>query len=326
MSVAIANIDLDVSMSMVQKKALNQRQQLPLEDKVQLSQSRIRSWYEHWDGAVYVAFSGGKDSQVLLDLVWSLYPDVPAVFSNTGLEYPEIVQFVNQIKESNPVRKVIIVRPKRNFRDVVLNEGYPVVSKKTSRMLRILKNERNNPRWANTYRLYDTGVKQDGSYSKASKLPDKWRPLLEQDWSATELCCDILKKEPLDTYSKNTGRKRYMGIMAAEGGLREKRHQCNIFDTRDPSSAPLLFWTEQDVWNYIHSRKLPYAKIYDMGETRTGCMFCMFGVHLEAGPNRFQRMSKSHPKQWNYCVNNLGMGKVLDAMGVEYGDESDQAS
>ena len=313
--------DVDVSLSNVQKMALIKKQCLPIEDKVQISLARIRAWYEHWNGQVYVAFSGGKDSQVLLDLVWSLYPNVPAVFSNTGLEYPEIVQFVKEIKANYPEREVIIVRPKRTFRDVVLNEGYPVVSKKTSRMLRIIKNEKDNPKWANTYRLYDTGFKQNGSYSKASKLPMKWRKLLDQNWSATELCCDILKKEPLDTYSKESGRKRYMGIMAAEGGLREKRHQCNIFDTRDPSSAPMLFWTEQDIWGYIRAKQLPYSKIYDMGEIRTGCMFCMFGVHLEKGENRFQRMAKSHPKQLNYCINDLGMGKVLDAIGVKYGDE-----
>jgi len=318
-------VDVTVSrLAMVQKQTLIQRQCLPLEAKVRMSLERIRAWYEHWDGEVYVAWSAGKDSTVLLDLVWSIYPDVPAVFSNTGLEYPEIVQFAKEVKARHPDREVIIVRPKRTFRDVVLNEGYPVVSKKTSRMLRILKNEKDNPAWANTYRLYDTGFKQDGTYSKASKLPEKWRPLLEQPWSATELCCDILKKEPLDTYSKESGRKRMMGIMAAEGGLREKREHCNIFDTRDPSSAPMLFWTEADVWEYIRTRNLPYSKIYDMGETRTGCMFCMFGVHLEAGQNRFQRMAKSHPKQWDYCINDLGMGKVLEAVGVEYGQPSTQ--
>lgn len=299
------------------KTTLLQRQTLPLEAKVRMTLNRIQDWYEHWDGEVFVSFSGGKDSWVLVDLVWQRYPDVPAVFSNTGLEYPEIVQFVKDVQSKHPDR-VTIVRPKRTFRDVVLNEGYPVISKKVSRQLRILKDHKDDPNWANTYRLYDIGVKTDGTFSKVSKLPEKWRPLIGADFRATELCCDILKKEPLDTYAKESGRKRIMGIMAAEGGLREKRHHCNIFDTRDPSSAPMLFWTEQDIWDYIRSRNLPYAKIYDMGEKRTGCMFCMFGVHLEKGENRFQRMAKSHPKQYDYCINNLGMGSVMDTLGVDY--------
>ena len=59
---------------------LRQRQSLPLEAKITMSQQRIREWHEHWDGQVYVSFSGGKDSSVLLHLVRSLYPEVPAAF------------------------------------------------------------------------------------------------------------------------------------------------------------------------------------------------------------------------------------------------------
>ena len=47
-------------------------------------------------------------------------------------------------------------------------------------------------------------------------------------------------------------------------------------------------------------------------------MFCMFGLHLEKQPNRFQRMALTHPKQHNFCVNKLDCGKVLDYIGVPY--------
>lgn len=52
-------------------------------------------------------------------------------------------------------------------------------------------------------------------------------------------------------------------------------------------------------------------------------MFCMFGVHLEKEPNRFQRMKENYPKQYDFCIrpieeNGLGMGKVLDYIGVKY--------
>ena len=72
------------------KEQLKHLQSLPLEEKVQITIGRIIQWYNYWNGDVYVSFSGGKDSTVLLHLVRSIYPDVPAVFSNTGLEYPEI--------------------------------------------------------------------------------------------------------------------------------------------------------------------------------------------------------------------------------------------
>lgn len=71
-------------------KTLMQRQNMPLEAKIKMSQQRIYEWYSHFNGNVYVSFSGGKDSTVLLDLVRNTpgVHDVPAVFVDTGLEYP----------------------------------------------------------------------------------------------------------------------------------------------------------------------------------------------------------------------------------------------
>ena len=72
---------------------LRQMQSLPLDIKVKMTQRRIMDWYNYWGGEVYVSFSGGKDSTVLLHIARELFPDIPAVFVNTGLEYPEIREF-----------------------------------------------------------------------------------------------------------------------------------------------------------------------------------------------------------------------------------------
>ena len=77
---------------------LAQMQSLPLEAKIRMTQQRIRGWYDYWGGQVYVSFSGGKDSTVLKHIVDGMYSDVPAVYVNTGLEYPEIQSFVRNIK------------------------------------------------------------------------------------------------------------------------------------------------------------------------------------------------------------------------------------
>lgn len=98
----------------------------PLERKVRITQTRIIEWYEHYKGQVYVSFSGGKDSTVLLDLARRIYPDIEAVFVNTGLEYPEIVKFVQTVDN------VTILKPKKRFKEVVEEYGYPVISKEVS--------------------------------------------------------------------------------------------------------------------------------------------------------------------------------------------------
>src|SRR4030042_6465157 len=113
----------------VTKEELTRRQNLPLSEKIEISQCVIEQWWKHWDEKVYISFSGGKDSTVLLHLVRSIFPDVPAIFIDTGLEYPEIKEFVKQ--QDN----VITIRPKLSFRQVIEKWGYPIISKEQSRYL-----------------------------------------------------------------------------------------------------------------------------------------------------------------------------------------------
>lgn len=107
-------------------KRLEELMALPLERKIQISQTRIIEWYNHYHGNVVVSFSGGKDSTVLLHLVRSIFPDVKAVFSNTGLEYPEIQKHVMSIDN------VDIVRPTMRFDEVISTYGYPLIGKEVA--------------------------------------------------------------------------------------------------------------------------------------------------------------------------------------------------
>ena len=109
---------------------LRQMQSLPLEAKIQMTRQRIRTWVDEFgEDGVYVSFSGGKDSTVLLDIVRKDYPDIEAVFVNTGLEYPSVRRFA--LSKEN----VTEVRPTMNFRDVIIKYGYPIISKEVSQTL-----------------------------------------------------------------------------------------------------------------------------------------------------------------------------------------------
>ena len=106
---------------------LYQMQSLPLSAKIRMTENRIRAWVdEYGEDGVYVSFSGGKDSTVLLNIARNLYPNIKAVFVDTGLEYPEIREFVKTFKN------VDWLRPKMNFRQVIEKYGYPFISKEVS--------------------------------------------------------------------------------------------------------------------------------------------------------------------------------------------------
>lgn len=108
---------------------LRELQAMPLLAKELLTRARIHEW-QYYSGfgieTGVVSFSGGKDSTVLLHMCRKLYPNIPAVFSNTGLEYPEIQSFVK--KHDN----VKIVRPKMQFSEVISTYGYPLIGKEVA--------------------------------------------------------------------------------------------------------------------------------------------------------------------------------------------------
>ena len=99
---------------------------MPLDRKIQITQTRIIEWYQHYKGQVCVSFSGGKDSTVLLHIARQIYPGIPAVFSNTGLEYASIQRFVKTWDN------VDIVVPKMRFDEVVSTYGYPLIGKEVA--------------------------------------------------------------------------------------------------------------------------------------------------------------------------------------------------
>lgn len=327
------------------KGDLQQMQSLPLEAKILMTQRRIRDWVDYWHGDVYVSFSGGKDSTVLKHIVDGMYDNIPAVFVNTGLEYPEIQQFVREIKAGKYDcfnSDVEIIRPEMRFDEVITKYGYPVVSKRVAGYVETARRHPDSMRakWIR------------GEEKTKFVTGGKWAFLIDSPFKISSKCCEQMKHKPVNVYARKTGRKAIIGTMACESPNREQswlQNGCNAFEAKTPTSQPLSFWTEQDVLHYIKQFNVPYCPVYgeikvaqhgeidgqinlidylgcyepeDKLETtgcdRTGCMFCMFGCHLEKEPNRFQRMKETHPKQYAYCMDQLGLKEVLEYIGVPY--------
>lgn len=311
---------------------LKQKQALPLEAKILLSKRKIKEWldwmYDNYpEYSPCISFSGGKDSTVLLDLVRQVDPTIVAIFSDTGLEYPEIRDFVKTVSN------VVWVKPEKNFKQVIEEYGYPIISKLTARKLEDLKNQTDKNK--NVCNLYLTGIKKDGTKGHTNfKLAKKWRYLIDAPFKISPKCCLYIKKQAMFKYQKKNKMFPFIGTLAEESKNREQSYNitgCNAYNSQEKKSAPISFWTEQDILEYIVKYKLPYArgiygeikkniadKYYCTKEKRTGCMFCMFGVHLEKGINRFQRMSKTHPKQYKYCMEQLKIKEILEYIGVNH--------
>lgn len=322
-------------------------QGLSLERKIQITQTRIIEWYQKNNGKVYVSFSGGKDSTVLLHIARAIYPDIPAVYIDTGLEFPEIKEFVRTVDN------VEWVYPRMNFKQVIEKYGYPLISKEVAQRIYEARHKSDG---AAAQRFDDDSAynrKYQGRYSLS-----RWKWLKDSNIPISHMCCNVMKKNPAKRYERKTGRRPITATMACEGRMRQSawlQHGCNAFDAARPISQPMSFWTEQDVLQYLVRYQVPYAKIYGeivedpcgncggvngklktTGEKRTGCVFCGFGAHLEKEPNRFQRLKETHPALWQYCIgggecqlqdgcevikpnkNGLGMARILKYIGVPF--------
>lgn len=165
----------------------------------------------------------------------------------------------------------------------------------------------------------------------------KWLPLCrDTQFKISHQCCHVMKKSPIKSYQSKHKVYPFIGTLAEESQLREQawiKHGCNAFDTKKPTSQPLSFWTEQDILWYILDTGIEIASVYGeilsvdgsgfmyapvpglctklkcSGCQRTGCIFCGFGAHLEKGETRFQRLARTHPKQYEYC---MGGGQWVD--------------
>ena len=206
-------------------------------------------------------------------------------------------------------------------------------------MLGMLTNDKKNPVKANI---------PSGERSMFSQ--EKYKFMLDAPFEVSNKCCNVMKKEPLHRFNRESHMVPITAQMASESRLRTQKwiqNGCNAFDNKNPISNPMSFWTEQDVLLYIYQNKLPLASVYgdivkvnevdgqmdlqdlgifDLGRPtlkttgceRTGCMFCGYGCHLEKqGQGRFERMKKTHPKTYEWIMKpwedgGFGYKEVID--------------
>lgn len=339
------------------KDELRILQAYPLDLKIKKTKLRIKEWVDYYgEDSVYVAFSGGKDSTVLLHVVREMYPNIEAVFVNTGLEYPEIQKFAKSFDN------VTVLTPKMSFKEVITKYGYPFISKEVSECISQAKMALKTGKYIQRLKqLEGTWTDKDGNKSIFNH--EKYKPLLFVDFAISNKCCNIMKKQPAHSYAKQTGKVQMTAQMAGESKLRKQKwlqNGCNAFNAKYPTSNPMSFWTEQDVLQYIKQNNLSIASVYgdivygdkeqqyetllcDCGSKlcttgcdRTGCIFCGFGAHLDKGESRFQRLKRTHPRQYEYCMGGgaydtdglwkptqagLGMAHCIDELNRLYGKD-----
>lgn len=228
-------------------------------DKVQVAIGRIQQ-IKPRGGSWYLAFSGGKDSCVIKALADMAGAKYDAHYRITSVDPPELVRF---IKEQHP--------------DVAL----------------------------------------DFPRDKDGKAVTMWG-LIEKDTMPPTMiaryCCKYLKEDGGEGRDKITGvrwdesnrrRKKRSGLEVREGegkwanAPRERLDPDNMdedmvrycMQSKGFILNPIIDWTTDEVWEFIHRYNIPYCHLYDEGFKRLGCIGCP-----QARSKEMKRQFSIYPK------------------------------
>lgn len=324
--------------------AFRQKQSLPYAQKVLLARKRAEEFEaECMERGLNTHVSvGGLDSITLLVFLRSIGIDVPAI-SVSILEDKSIQRVHRQLG-------VACVKPLKTKAEVLSEFGYPVLSKEIAGKIALLQNpSEKNATVRHAIITGETGEYGGHRTDTRMKLSQKW---LEKfggadaegaalgyaaaPFKVSDRCCYYLKEKPCDDWAKAHHSVPYLGLMASEGGRRQKslmQNGCNYFGESTIRSAPFAIFSRSDLLQLALDLNVPVPEIYGeiardrdgtlrtTGAQRTGCSMCGFGIQLEKRPHRFDRLKQSNPKEWEFWMNRMGWGQVLDYIGVGWKDE-----
>lgn len=260
--------------------------------------------------------------------------------------------------------RMYYLKPLKPKTAVIQELGFPVLSKEIAGKISLLQNPTSkNATVRHAIITGETGEYGGFQTNSRMKLSQRW---LEKFGGADEegarlgyeaapfkvsdRCCYYPKEKPCDEWAKAHNSVPYLGLMASEGGRREKSlmmHGCNYFGKSTIRSAPFAIFSRQDILQLALDLGVPVPEEYgeivrDADGTlhttlaqRTGCTMCGFGIHMEKRPNRFDRLRESNPKEWEFWMRHVccdeegnwyGWGRVLDYIGVEWENEPGQIS
>lgn len=241
------------------------KQKQPYELKKNYAYTRAYEFVKECDSRElnYHVSVGGLDSITLYLFLKSIGIEVPGI-SVSHLEDRSIQKIHKQlgIERVKPVIKRDGVRWSKA--QVIQEFGFPVLSKETASKIEHLQNP--TPKNATVRHAIITGETGEyGGYRKGTrmKLAQKWLNLFAgyenenegvnykiAPFKVSAKCCYYLKEKPCDDWAKKRKSVPFLGLMASEGGRRQKSlmiNGCNYFGKTTIRSAPFAIFNRQDI-------------------------------------------------------------------------------
>ena len=238
--------------------------------KLEVSIERIKQ-IEPRGGSWYLAFSGGKDSCVIKALCDMAGVKYDAHYRVTSVDPPELVRF---IKDKHPDVSIDFPRDK----DGKVITMWNLIPKKTMPPTRMV-------RYCCQYLKEDGGEGRDkitGVRWDESNRRKKNRAGLEVDTSSRKGWQSDRNK--LDPDNMDEDMVRY--CMQSKGFILN----------------PIIDWTTDEVWEFIHRYNIPYCELYDQGFKRIGCIGCPMSAHRKKELDRYPKFKEAYLRAFDRMI------------------------
>ena len=199
-----------------------------------------------------VGYSGGKDSEVLVDLFRKAKVRFMIINNHTTIDAPETVYFIRRQfakweAEGIPCK---IYYPQINFWSLCLKFGFFPLRR--NRFCCAELKERDVPELR--FATYSFGVRKAESVKRAAH------------------------RDSIEMRDK----KDYSDIQLFHFDNSEEVKQTDACYTKNYFIVnPIAYWSEAQVWDYIHENHLDYNPLYDCGMKRVGCIACPMNRHAK---------------------------------------------
>lgn len=250
-----------------------------IDESIEALQLAAKMSEQYYHKPLMIAYSGGKDSDVLLDLALRANINMEVIHSHTTADAPQTVYHRREVFKRLQEKgiKTEVIYPVFKGKRISMWELIPLKLMPPTRLVRyccdVLKET------AGKKRLVACGVRADESSKRA-------------------------QYNIFTIYDRKKDKRIYHDITHVKEVYQEAQEYPEVYDCKYITSLkknkkglvnPVLNWTETDVWTYIHTYNIQVCDLYSMGYKRVGCIGCPM-----ASKGRYKEFSDFPQFEKNY--------------------------
>lgn len=227
---------------------------------------------EYYQKPLILTYSGGKDSDAMLQLALEcLNPEEFEVMnSHTTVDAPETVYYIRDKFQELEKRGVRATINYPHFKDGSYKSMWELIVRNQAPPTRLLRfcckqlKETSTPN-----RFVATGVRKEESIGRQGRDFFALRGKTKKDARFYSL------SHAKEVFEDDKARREGDGVLNPnEVGVYDCILITRAKQNKELVCNPIYEWTERDVWDFIHDRELKYNPLYDKGFRRVGCIGC----------------------------------------------------